>query len=51
MLGPFGVPGAERCILCSCLRYLAPLGVPGDAAWTVLVEHLDLLRFPLRIGV
>ena len=29
MLGPFGVPGAEGCILCSCLRYLAPLGGGG----------------------
>ena len=27
------------------------LGVPGDAAWTVLVPHWDLLGFPLRIGV
>ena len=26
VLSPFGVPGAERCILCSCLHYFALLG-------------------------
>ena len=26
VLGRFGVPGAEGCILCSYLRHLAPLG-------------------------
>ena len=36
---------------CSCLRYLAPLWVPGDAAWTVLVAYWDFLEFPLHIGV
>ena len=51
MLGPFGVPGAEECILCSCLHCLAPFGVLRNAAWTVLVPHWDLLGFSLRIGV
>ena len=29
VLGPFGVPGAEECILCFCLHCLAPLGYQG----------------------
>ena len=36
---------------CSCLRYLARLWVPGDAARTVLAAYWDLLGFPLHIGV
>ena len=37
--------------LFALLALLGYLGVPGDAAWAVLVVHWDLLVFPLRIGV
>ena len=49
--GFFWCPGGWGVHSCSCLRYLAPLWVPGDAAWTVLVAYWDLLGFPLHIDV
>ena len=35
----------------SLFTLLGSLGIPGDLAWTVLVEHRDLLGFPLHTGV
>ena len=49
--GFFWCPGGWGVHSCSCLRYLAPFWVPGDAAWTVLVAYWDLLGFPLHIDV